>query len=43
VVSALAADLRAARARATTRQVHDELLAHGSPSPRLLRPLLNLG
>jgi uncharacterized protein (DUF885 family) len=41
-VSALAADLRAARAGATTRQVHDELLAHGSPSPRLLRPLLHL-
>jgi uncharacterized protein (DUF885 family) len=41
-VSALATDLRAARPGATTCQVHDELLSHGSPSPRLLRPLLNL-
>ncbi len=41
-VSRLAADLKAARPQATQRDVHDELLAHGSPSPRLLRPLLGL-
>jgi uncharacterized protein (DUF885 family) len=41
-VSALAAGLRAARPGSTTRAVHDELLSHGSPSPRLLRPLLGL-
>jgi hypothetical protein len=39
-VSALAADLRAARPGCTSRTVHDELLSHGSPSPRLLRRLL---
>jgi hypothetical protein len=41
-VSALAADLAAARPTSTPQQVHDELLAHGSPSPRLLRGLLGL-
>jgi hypothetical protein len=41
-VSALAESLRRARPGATTRAVHDELLSHGSPSPRLLRPLLGL-
>ncbi|KQX69350.1 DUF885 domain-containing protein [Angustibacter sp. Root456] len=41
-VSALATDLRAARPGATDRAVHDELLSHGSPSPRLLRDLLEL-
>ncbi|MGN6300210.1 MAG: DUF885 family protein, partial [Angustibacter sp.] len=41
-VSALASDLRAARPGAGDRGVHDELLSHGSPSPRLLRDLLEL-
>ena len=41
-VSALAADLALGRPGAGTRAVHDELLAHGSPSPRLLRGLLRL-
>jgi len=41
-VSALAADLRAARPPSPVRTVHDELLSHGSPSPRLLRALLGL-
>ncbi len=41
-VSAVAADLRAARPGASDREVHDELLSHGSPSPRLLRDLLEL-
>jgi uncharacterized protein (DUF885 family) len=41
-VSALATDLRAERPGVPVRQVHDELLSHGSPSPRLLRPLLRL-
>jgi hypothetical protein len=35
-------DLRAARPGASERAVHDELLSHGSPSPRLLRDLLEL-
>jgi uncharacterized protein (DUF885 family) len=42
-VSALAADLRAARPGCAPRTMHDELLAHGSPSPRLLGLLLGLG
>jgi uncharacterized protein (DUF885 family) len=42
-VSALAADLRAARPQSRPRVVHDAMLAHGSPSPRLLRSLLELG
>jgi Bacterial protein of unknown function (DUF885) len=41
-VTALVDSLRVARPQATTRAVHDALLAHGSPSPRLLRPLLGL-
>lgn len=41
-VSALATDLRAARPGSSDRGVHDELLSHGSPSPRLLRDLLEL-
>jgi hypothetical protein len=41
-VSALASDLAAARPQCTQRQVHDELLSHGSPSPRLLPALLDL-
>ncbi|WP_460461497.1 DUF885 domain-containing protein, partial [Angustibacter peucedani] len=40
-VQALVADVRAARPGATQREVHDEVLAHGSPSPRLLRQLLD--
>ena len=41
-VSALATELAAARPGAGVRAVHDELLSHGSPSPRLLRGLLDL-
>ncbi len=41
-VSGLVAELRAARPQASSREVHDAVLAHGSPSPRLLRPLLGL-
>jgi hypothetical protein len=41
-VSALAADLRAARPAASERELHDSLLGHGSPSPRHLRRLLDL-
>jgi uncharacterized protein (DUF885 family) len=41
-VTALVRALRADRPQASTRAVHDALLAHGSPSPRLLRPLLGL-
>jgi uncharacterized protein (DUF885 family) len=41
-VSGLADELRRARPQATTRDVHDTVLAHGSPSPRLLRTLLGL-
>ena len=36
----LVGDLRAARPGATDRQIHDELLDHGSPPVRHLRPLL---
>jgi uncharacterized protein (DUF885 family) len=39
-VSDLAADLRAARPGLSVRERHDQLLAHGSPPARLLRPLL---
>ncbi|RKS68623.1 uncharacterized protein (DUF885 family) [Motilibacter peucedani] len=39
-VSGLVADLRAARPGAGLREVHDELLAHGTPAPRHLRALL---
>jgi uncharacterized protein (DUF885 family) len=39
-VSDLAADLRAADPRASDRDVHDRLLAHGSPPVRLLRTLV---
>jgi uncharacterized protein (DUF885 family) len=35
--------LGAARPAATVRQVHDEMLAHGSPPPRHLRTLLGIG
>lgn len=41
-VGLLAADLAAARPGASPLAVHDELLSHGSPSPRLLRGLLDL-
>jgi uncharacterized protein (DUF885 family) len=39
----LVRDLREAWPEAGQRQIHDALLAHGSPSPRYLRALLNLG
>jgi uncharacterized protein (DUF885 family) len=39
-VSDLAAGLRAARPEWTERQLHDEILAHGSPAVRHLRSLL---
>ena len=41
-VSGLVAELRAARPEASACEVHDAVLAHGSPSPRLLRQLLRL-
>lgn len=42
-VSAIVRDLRAARPQASRREIHDTVLAHGSPSPRHLRTLLGLG
>ena len=42
-VSDLAADLRKAQPGLSAREVHDRMLAHGSPPARLLRPLLLLG
>jgi len=39
-VADLASDLRAARPSWSERQLHDAMLAHGSPPARLLRPLL---
>ncbi|WP_179829567.1 DUF885 domain-containing protein [Nocardiopsis aegyptia] len=41
-VADLARDLSAARPGADARQVHDAMLAHGSPPPRHLRTLLGL-
>jgi uncharacterized protein (DUF885 family) len=41
-VLALTRDLRGARPATGPRAVHDEVLAHGSPPPRLLRVLLDL-
>lgn len=41
-VSDLVADLRSARPSASEREVHDEVLSHGSPPPRHLRVLLGL-
>ncbi|MBB4932555.1 uncharacterized protein (DUF885 family) [Lipingzhangella halophila] len=41
-VSALVRDLTRTRTGAGTREIHDELLAHGSPPPRHLRTLLGL-
>ncbi len=38
----LVADVRAASPGASDREVHDRVLAHGSPSPRHLRTLLGL-
>ena len=42
-VSSIADELAVARPALTRGRVHDELLSHGSPSPRLLRGLLDLG
>jgi uncharacterized protein (DUF885 family) len=39
-VSDLAADLRAGQPSLSVRELHDQMLAHGSPPARLLRPLL---
>ena len=39
-VSDLARDLRAAGAGLADRDVHDRMLAHGSPPARLLRTLI---
>ena len=39
-ISDLAGDLRAAERGLTDRQVHDQMLAHGSPPVRLLRTLI---
>jgi uncharacterized protein (DUF885 family) len=41
-VSDLVRDLRAARPGASEREIHDAVLAHGSPPPRHLRTLLGL-
>jgi hypothetical protein len=41
-VSAIVRDLAAEQPDQSVRQVHDTVLAHGSPSPRLLRLLLEL-
>ncbi len=41
-VADLAADLARARPGAGRREIHDALLAHGSPSPRHLRTILGL-
>jgi uncharacterized protein (DUF885 family) len=41
-VSAIVAELGEARPQLSRRDVHDAVLAHGSPSPRLLRSLLGL-
>lgn len=41
-VSAIATDLRAARPGTRDRDIHDAMLAHGSPPPRHLRTLLDL-
>ena len=39
-VSALADRVRAGRPQLTQRALHDELLSHGSPPPRLLATLV---
>lgn len=41
-VTDLVRDLRAARPGASEREIHDAVLAHGSPPPRHLRTLLGL-
>jgi uncharacterized protein (DUF885 family) len=41
-VSAIVRDLAAEQPDQSVRQVHDTVLGHGSPSPRLLRLLLEL-
>ena len=41
-VSDLVRDLRAARPGASEREIHDAILAHGSPPPRHLRALLGV-
>jgi uncharacterized protein (DUF885 family) len=41
-VSGIVAELGQARPQLRRRDVHDAVLAHGSPSPRLLRTLLDL-
>jgi uncharacterized protein (DUF885 family) len=41
-VSALVSELGRARPHLSRRDVHDAVLAHGSPSPRLMRTLLDL-
>jgi uncharacterized protein (DUF885 family) len=41
-VSGLVAELGRARPQLSRRELHDAVLAHGSPSPRLLRTLLDL-
>ena len=41
-VSALVAEVGRARPQLSRREVHDAVLAHGSPSPRLMRTLLEL-
>jgi hypothetical protein len=41
-VSAIVRDLSAEQPASSVRQVNDTVLAHGSPSPRLLRLLLEL-
>jgi uncharacterized protein (DUF885 family) len=39
-VSDLAAELKAASPQAPEQEIHDQMLAHGSPPVRYLRPLL---
>ncbi len=41
-ISAIVRDLSAEQPASSVREVHDTVLAHGSPSPRLLRLLLEL-
>ena len=41
-VRELVADLRTARPGLSERELHDTVLAHGSPPPRHLRTLLGL-
>ena len=42
-VNDLVGDLRSERPDLSTRDLHDTVLAHGSPAPRHLRTLLRLG